>query len=584
MTSLSLALATITSAAASGAVVRILIRKRRGLHETMVLSFDTTPARARRGWSAFWARDPFVQTQLQRQGVAFGTYKVPGREEAIATHIAPADMQQHTLILGATGSGKSSLLETLARYHLRKKQGFALIDLHGDLFTRVAAWALALKAKNLVLLDFTRPEFLPGWNPLMEIEGVDTGRQVDLLVGVLKRLYAGEDAASWAWGVKVEELMRYALRACIEAHANGGVISSLADLPRFFLIPSIRQNIVRHASATTRAYFTTRFGAREEMYVSAVLNKLEPFLGSLAVQRFLGQPKTTFDLFGAMDRGDTVLVNLAKGYLGPTADVMGRLLANALQAAALRRERVSPDKRRRYALLLDEAHVLAAAESGLEDFLVAARKYKVFVTLAAQGLSLFPPNFRPHLLGNTARQFFFRLPHSEARMLARDIFEPLGSVWRTQTRPNEAIEDPLLTPAEELAWRTRELASLPVGACYWYLKDRPYKARCIRVSPPLPLPFTPARVRREIDAFMARGKGIAVPAVVDDQVQSTFGQGDCRAERAPELRRRYRRGSPACDARGIIRMTKAPTASSGKFATERAASVSTRYPIPHPPL
>jgi hypothetical protein len=63
-----------------------------------------------------------------------------------------------------------------------------------------------------------------------------------------------------------------------------------------------------------RVSFTTRFDAHEGMYMSAVLNKLEPFLGSLAVQRFLDQPTTTFDLFGAIDRGDTVLINLADPY------------------------------------------------------------------------------------------------------------------------------------------------------------------------------------------------------------------------------------------------------------------------------
>lgn len=461
------------------AATRTITRTRPLMRPTLSLSFETSPARSRSGWKEFWARDPFVQAQRNRTGMAFGTYEVPGGEP-ITTHLAPNDLLQHTLVLGATGSGKSSLLEHLAQYHLREQRGFSLIDLHGDLFTRVAARAAAAQPQNLVLIDFTRPDTLPGWNPLTRLQGVDVGRQVDLLVGVLKRLYAGEDVASWSWGVKVEEITRYALRACIESV----VPITLVELRSFFLIPAVRQRVLATASVEVRGYFSSRFGAREEMYVSAVLNKLEPFLGSTAVQRFLGQPESTVDLLAAIDRGDTVLVNLAKGYLGPTADVMGRLLVNALQTAALRRERIPSHKRRPYSILLDEAHVLAGTESGLEDFLVAARKYRVFVTLAAQGLSLFPAAFRPHLLGNTGRQFFFRLPHSEARTLSRDIFEPLGTVWRKQIRPNETIEDPLLTAAEEIAWRTAELANLPTGACYWLLKGRPYKARRVQVLPP----------------------------------------------------------------------------------------------------
>jgi energy-coupling factor transporter ATP-binding protein EcfA2 len=457
----------------------MVLRPPRPDRDALSLTFQTSTAKARQGWAAFWARDPFVQAQRNRTGMAFGTYAVPGGNP-ITTHLAPNDLVQHTLVLGATGSGKSSLLEHLAQYHFREQRGFALIDLHGDLFARVAAWAVAARPTRLVLIDFTQPETLPGWNLLTRLEGVDIGRQVDLLVGVLKRLYAGEDVASWSWGVKVEEITRYALRACIESAEP----ITLVELRSFFLMPAVRQRVLATASAEVRGYFSSRFGAREEMYVSAVLNKLEPFLGSTAVQRFLGQPESTVDLLGVIDRGDTVLVNLAKGYLGPTADVVGRLLVNALQTAALRRERIPPHKRRPYSILLDEAHVLAAAESGLEDFLVAARKYRVFVTLAAQGLSLFPPNFRPHLLGNTGRQFFFRLPHSEARSLSRDIFEPLGSVWRQQIRPNEKVEEPLLTATEEIAWRTAELSNLPTGACYWLLKGRPYRARRIQVLPP----------------------------------------------------------------------------------------------------
>lgn len=534
----SLALASLAIVAAlglAGVTVHLLRpRKRRGFRrdrDELSLTFNTSTAKAKQGWAAFWARDPFVQAQRERKGMAFGLYSVPGGE-SIATHLAMSDTHQHTLVLGSTGSGKSSLLELLARHHIAAKQPFTLVDLHGDLFARVAGWALMERVPNLVLLDFTRPELLPGWNPLTRVEGIDVGRYVDLLVGVLKRLYAGEDAASWAWGVKVEELMRYALRACVESES----IMSLVDLPQFFLIPAIRQRVLATASEQSRAYFTLRFGAREEMYVSAVLNKLEPFLGSLAVQRFLGQPRSTVDLLAAIDRGDTVLVNLAKGYLGPTADVMGRLLVNIFQIAALRRENVAPAKRTPYALLLDEAHVLAGEESGLEDFLVAARKYKVFVTLAAQGLSLFPASFRPHLLGNAGRQLFFRLPYGEAKMLSHDIFEPLGSVWREQTRPNERIEEPLLTPTEEIAWRTRELANLPLGACYWLLKGRPYKARRIQILKPLPAPYRDRELRERIDAAMQavkEGKPVRAPeAALTAALHAAIAERTVRRNRA----------------------------------------------------
>jgi hypothetical protein len=506
MTPTHLTIAIVMSLSLAGAVVllfrpRARTRRPAADPDELSLTFDTSTARTRDGWAAFWARDPFVQGQRERTGIPFGRYAVPGGE-SIVTRLADSDMFQHQLVLGATGSGKSSLLELQARYFIEERRPFTLIDLHGDLFTRVAAWALFHKVERLVLLDFTRPDLLPGWNALAPIDGVDVGRHVDLLVSVLKRLYAGEEAASWAWGVKVEELVRYGLRACIQAHA-AGVVYSLADVPSFFLIPAIRQRVL-HAlpeDNPARVYFTTRYGAREEMYVSAVLNKLEPFLGSIAVQRFLGQKDSTVDLLGAIDRGDTVLVNLAKGNL-PAADILGRFLMNVLQVAALRRERIVPEKRRPYALILDEAHALAGEESGLEDFLVAARKYKVFVTLAAQGLSLFPATFRPHLLGNTGRQFFFRLPYSEARSLANDIFEPLGSVYREQVRPNERIEEPLLSAAEEIAWRTRDLANLPVGACYWLLKGRPYKARCVDVLPPLTLPYRMRELSKLIDAAM----------------------------------------------------------------------------------
>jgi len=446
---------------------------------TISLWHETTRARTLQGLHEFYlARDRFLHEQVWRRGdgLRFATYRAPDGGE-VSCWLTHADLRQHTLVLGATGCGKSSLLARIAEAHFQRGQGDALLDLHGDLFVLASALAHRYAVPPVTYLDFTRPDTLPAWNPLLPLAGVEPSRHVDLLVGVLKRLYASETAASWAWGVKVEEIVRATLRALIESR----VPATLLELRSFLLIPTVRRDILATASAESQHYFTHRFGAREEMYVSAVLNKLDPFLGSLAVQRFFGRPESTFDLFAAVDRGATVLVNLARGNLGPTADVLGRFLVNALQLAALRRERMPIAARIPFSIILDEAHNLAAPESGLEDLLVAARKYRVFLTLAAQGLSLFPPRFRPHLLGNTGRQFFFRMPFGEARSLAPELFEPLGTIRREPVRPYDDLDDPLLTPAEEMAARTRELANLPVGACYWLLKGRRYKARRIQV-------------------------------------------------------------------------------------------------------
>jgi DNA helicase HerA-like ATPase len=45
----------------------------------------------------------------------------------------------HIHVIGKTGTGKSTLLKTMALQDLERGNGFALIDPHGDLVDRIAA-------------------------------------------------------------------------------------------------------------------------------------------------------------------------------------------------------------------------------------------------------------------------------------------------------------------------------------------------------------------------------------------------------------------------------------------------------------
>lgn len=442
-------------------------------------------------------RDGFYGEQMKRAGHGFpiGTYELPTHGK-IDVRLTAADLDRHMLILGSTGMGKSAMIEQVARLLFATGRGCALIDPHGDTFERVTAWALDANVPDLTILDFTRPDLLPGWNPLKPLPGVDPGRQVDLLIGIFKRLYADEEARSFALGIKIQEILRFSFRAAIESE----VPCTLDTLRSFLLIPALRSRLLATVSADVRYYFHERFKKREESYVPAVLGRLEPLLGSLAVQRFLGQPTNSIDPLAIMDRGGTLLVNLAKGYLGPTADILGRLLMNALELGALRREGIPVEQRTPYTILVDEAHTFAGADGAIDVLLTAGRKYRLSLLLGTQSLSLLTPRFRTIALGNAGHQFLFRLPAKEAQNLAPDLFEPQGNVLRPRLHAHDPIE--YLPPAEEIAARTRELANLPIGACYWLDRGKSYKARRIQVRPPDELPLTPGQVSERITMRM----------------------------------------------------------------------------------
>ena len=59
------------------------------------------------------------------------------RNEAKPFGIKRADRRAHMYVIGKTGTGKSSLLETLIREDIKNGEGLALLDPHGDLIEKV---------------------------------------------------------------------------------------------------------------------------------------------------------------------------------------------------------------------------------------------------------------------------------------------------------------------------------------------------------------------------------------------------------------------------------------------------------------
>jgi len=97
----------------------------------------------------------FASTDFRNEGRVFG--------------IRQADRRSHLYALGKTGTGKSSLLETLIRQDIAAGEGAALFDPHGDLVERVAAGVPPERAADLIYLDVPNQTRAFGFNPLERV-------------------------------------------------------------------------------------------------------------------------------------------------------------------------------------------------------------------------------------------------------------------------------------------------------------------------------------------------------------------------------------------------------------------------------
>src|SRR6266481_1137715 len=83
--------------------------------------------------------------------------------------IKQADRLAHMHVIGKTGTGKSTLLESLFDQDVQAGRGCALIDPHGDLAARVVARVPSWRQSDLVYVNLPDPAQPYGYNPLTHV-------------------------------------------------------------------------------------------------------------------------------------------------------------------------------------------------------------------------------------------------------------------------------------------------------------------------------------------------------------------------------------------------------------------------------
>jgi len=334
------------------------------------------------------------------------------------------DRLKHLYILGATGSGKTKLIEYFIRQDILAGRGFCLLDAHGDLSNNILQYLAYLAtsqdyfpfledlSNRLILIEPFNQQGAIGFNPL-EAKRYSSFSQAAELMGIFKKIW--QDAY---WGPRMEELLR---NTFITLSENG---LTLLEAARLLTDPSFREKMIEGLKYdVTRDYWLNRYNVLSDkmqaVYREPVLNRMSVFIGDPGVRLMLGQTRSTIDFRSIMDEGKWMIINLSKGQLRENAHLLGALLIAKLKLAAMTRAELPETERLPFYGFIDEFQNYIGED--FETILSESRKYGLGLTLAHQNLDQIDLKLKTSILGNVSTQIIFRLSHHDALQISQEM-------------------------------------------------------------------------------------------------------------------------------------------------------------------
>ena len=317
------------------------------------------------------------------------------------------------VVLGKTGTGKSSVLRHFMAQDIARDRGFLALDIHGELTPFILRTINAREraehrhlSDKLIVVSPGDPEMSVGLNPL---EDADDFVRVVEFSQILRERWALDH-----FGARTDELLRNSLFVLA---ANG---LTLLELSLLLTHTGFRAECMKKvANAEVRQYFELRFDplsdAMRAVMREPILNKTSAFTADPHFRHIVGQTQSSFSLREAMDDGAWVVVNLEKGRLGENAITLGSLILTMLKNALFSRT-----KRSLFTVYCDEIQNYVAHGGGIETMLSEARKFGVGFVTANQFLEQYPAETRAAILA-AGTHVFFQLSSADASQVSQAL-------------------------------------------------------------------------------------------------------------------------------------------------------------------
>jgi type IV secretory pathway TraG/TraD family ATPase VirD4 len=387
--------------------------------------------------TSFREMEPPVTIHASGEGEGETTVgRVLYRDDERLVGIGREERLRHVHVLGRTGVGKSTLLLNQIRGDIRAGAGVCVIDPHGDLADAVARSVPRDRTNDVILFDPSDDEYAVAYNPLL---CPDAGRR-DLVADDV--LAAFEKVYDLTHTPRLKDTLRNALYVLVEKR------KTLLNLLLMLSDAAYRERMIAGIDDVVRMFWQHEFASWNDRYrteaLSAIQNKLRPFLMNRKIRAIVGQRDALVDPRTVMDEGKILIVPLSKGKLGEiNVRLLGSLLVTGLQQAAMTRADVPEPQRREFFVYIDELHNFTTP--AFASMLSEIRKYRVGLIGSHQFLDQLDPETAAALAGNVGSRIVFQAGADDAERLSRTLSKYAG-----QVRPEDLTNLPKYTAVAQL--------------------------------------------------------------------------------------------------------------------------------------
>lgn len=365
-----------------------------------------------------------------KEGIILGI----NRHRAVSTTIRfhEQDRTRHQYIIGKSGSGKSALLNWMARQDIANGEGLCVIDPHGDLIEDALAHTPKERAKDVIVFDPADGERPMGLNLLEASTPEEKDRASLDAMEIFIKLFGNE-----IFGPRIQHYFRNGCLTLMDDEEEG---ATLIDVPRLFVDDEFqRYKVSKCKNAVVRSFWENEIaktGAREkEEMIPYFSAKFGPFVTNTTMRNIIGQPKSAFNVREVMDTGKVLLVNLSKGKIGDiNAQLLGLIFVNKVNMAALSRADTLQRDRKRFYLYVDEFQNFIT--DAFATILSEARKYELGLIMAHQYIGQLvgktesygqaSTKMRDAVFGNVGTIMSFKIGAEDAEYMAKE-FAPVLS-------------------------------------------------------------------------------------------------------------------------------------------------------------